>query len=307
MLWPAAIYHQKIKREYLEWHERIWEWQKGQKSRTRKIKKTSCPFAPHHCTWHEQHQILPCVAPHMPMPHRQAFLPASQPNPFFTHHHPSYCNSIKFRNSLVLVSIWTFEAAVHGKKSGRNPPFILSAKATLNFAEFQQNPTNPPLTLAYKKSRRSDQTVAVYEKKILNKLPLHECRSYLEFSRIQQNPTNPLLTLAYQKLREKNNKFWSNSGRPWKNPEEPIPSWVPKLPWILQNSTKFKQSAPNPNIPKIEEREQQILIKIVELKEAAASYEHYKGTSYQYILGNKIQISSTSSEFLILQTCDTKP
>lgn len=150
MLWPAAIYHQKIKREYLEWHERIWEWQKGKKSRTRKIKKTSCPFAPHHCTWHEQHQILPCVAPHMPMPHRQAFLPASQPNPFFTHHHPSYCNSIKFRNSLVLVSIWTFEAAVHGKKSGRNPPFILSAKATLNFAEFQQNPTNPPLTLAYK-------------------------------------------------------------------------------------------------------------------------------------------------------------
>lgn len=82
---------------------------------------------------------------------------------------------------------------------------------------------------------------------------------------------------------------------------------MPKLPWILQNSTKFKQSAPNPNIPKIEEREQQILIKIVELKEAAASYEHYKGTSYQYILGNKIQISSTSSEFLILQTCDTKP
>jgi hypothetical protein len=101
--------------------------------------------------------------------------------------------------------------AVHEKKSGRNPPFILSAKATLNFAEFQQDPTNPPLTLAYQKSRRkptnSDQTVAVYEKKILNKLPLHECQSYLEFSRIQQNPTNPLLTLAYQKLREKNNKF----------------------------------------------------------------------------------------------------
>lgn len=48
---------------------------------------------------------------------------------------------------------------------------------------------------------------------------------------------------------------------------------MPKLPWILKNSIKFKQSAPNPNIPKIEEKEQQILIKIVESKEAAASYE----------------------------------
>ncbi len=289
------------------------EYESGRKDKNQGPgkKKKSCPFAPHHCTWHEQHQILPCVAPHMPMPHRQAFLPANQPNPFSTHHHPSYCNSIKFLNSLVIVSIWTFEVAVHEKKSGRNPPFILSAKATLNFAEFQQDPTNPPLTLAYQKSRRkptnSDQTVAVYEKKILNKLPLHECQSYLEFSRIQQNPTNPLLTLAYQKLREKNNKFWSNSGRPWKNPEEPIPSWVPKLPWILQTSTKSKQSTPNPNIPKIEEKEQQILIKIVESKEAAASYEHYKGSSYQYILGNQIQMSSTLSKFLILQTCDTKP
>jgi hypothetical protein len=76
---------------------------------------------------------------------------------------------------------------------------------------------------------------------------------------------------------------------------------------FLQNSTKSKQSTPNPNIPKIKEKEQQILIKIAESKEAAASSEHYKGASYQYILGNQIQMSSTSSEFLILQTCDTKP
>jgi hypothetical protein len=33
-------------------------------------------------------------------------------------------------------------------------------------------------------------------------------------------------------------------------------------------------------MPKIEEKEQQILIKIVESKEAAASDKHYKGTSY---------------------------